>query len=244
MIMDMSPGPQAGHNNPPDALLLEADERVDVATKWLEERAEIADKDIADKAAFFVSQITATFNALDGQRKKENNAWDATQAAKYSGPLRLLTMAKEKLVAMRRAWLLKEQAKVDEAKRIADAQAKKIADEAAAAAKRAQEKTTDLRAQLEAEEASARAELAQKAAAAAPTKAVIKGSFTTTAVGLRTVWLAEVTDRQAAFKHYKKNAFLNRAIDEALASIASAESKITKNEAKAPPGVRFYSEQR
>lgn len=236
--------PQPGHNNPPDPLLLEADERVDVATKWLTERAEITDVDMADKANFFASQIAATYGALDKQRLAEGRVFKTAQDTKYNGPLRLLDMAREKLLAMRRVWLLKKQAEVDEAKRIADAEAKRVADEAAAAARRAQEKTTDLRAQLEAEEASARAELAQKAAAAAPTKAVIKGSFTTTAVGLRTWWGARITDRKLALKHYAKHPTMINAIDEALRTITHVEAKIAKDPTKAPPGVEFISEQR
>lgn len=235
---------QMGGNSPPDPLLLEADERVDTATKWLTERAEITDVDMADKANFFASQIAATYGALDKQRLAEGRVFKTAQDTKYNGPLRLLDMAREKLLAMRRVWLMKKQAEVDEAKRIADAEAKRVADEAAAAAKRAQEKQTDLRAQLEAEEASARAELAQKAAAAAPTRATIKGSFTTTAVGLRTVWSAKITDRGAAMRHYKKDLNLIAAIDDALLRLASAEARVVKDPTKAPPGVEFISEQR
>lgn len=233
-----------GDNNPPDPLVLEADERIDTAEKWLTERAEIADADMADKAAFFVTQINATFKALDDQRKDENRKWDAAQSKKYSDPLSLLTKAKEKLVAMRTAWLKREQTRVAAEKAKVEAEAKRVADEAAAAAARAEKKPDNLRAQLEAEKAAKSAQEAADLAAAAPTKAIIKGNYTKVAVGLRTFWSATITDRALAFKTYKTNAIVLAAIDEAMVRVASAQAKLDKDASKAPPGVKFISEER
>jgi hypothetical protein len=105
-----NPRAVAGDNSPPDPLLAEASERVDTCNKWLKERSdwEKWDPETADKANFFISQIGGTFDALDGRRLDEGREFKKQQDAVYKAPLALLTMAKDKLVPLRRAWLKRE----------------------------------------------------------------------------------------------------------------------------------------
>ncbi len=241
---DMNDLPPRNHNNPPDPLLLEADERVANANRWLTERPEITDVDMADKAAFAIEQITATFNALDGQRLQEGRDFKKVQDAKYANPLRLLELAKNKMVALRRQWLLKEQARLDIERAAAEAEAKRKADEAAKAKVAAEALTAPLQAVLESELTAQAAQEAAEKAAAIPERATIKGALSSKATGLRTVWLARITNRAEAFRHYKADPVLLAAIDEAMLRLATKDAVAAKDTTKAPAGVEFYSEQR
>lgn len=247
------------HNNPPepisdDPLLIECSERIDAANRLLTEVGEITDMETADKVNFFAGQIQATWKALDDQRLQEGRDFTATQTKKYRTPLELLVAAKAKVVAIRVAFLQKEEDRLAEQKRKAEDEAKRIADEAAAAAKRAEEQVTKkggdpLRAEQEARRLAQEAEEARQAAAAAPTKAQITGAYSPRATGLRDVWSGEVTDVSAAFKYYnaKTNPYrttLARAVLEALQDIANRDAKLIKDEAKAPPGIRFIKERK
>lgn len=247
--------PPRDHNNPPDPLIVEADGRIDTANKWLTERAEITDAEMADKAAFFISQVDATYKALDGQRMDEKRVFLADQDKKYKTPLSLLERAKDKLVVLRRVWLKKEQDRIDAERAAAQKKiddARKAAEEAQARADKeaAKKKGGDvLRTEIAAEEAKAAIAEAEEAAAAVPDRAQIKGAYTTKAVGLRDYWSAEISDLSEAFKYYnaKKNphrATLAAAIRETIQGIADKEAKLLKDKTKAPPGITFNMEKR
>lgn len=255
--MDTTTDPrlQMGANNPPDPLIVEADGRIDTANKWLTERAEITDAEMADKAAFFISQVDATFKALDGQRMDEKRVFLADQDKKYKTPLSLLERAKDKLVVLRRVWLRKEQDRIDAERAAAQKKiddARKVADEAQARADKeaAKKKGGDvLRTEIAAEEAKAAIVVAEEAAAAVPDRAVIKGSYTTKAVGLRDYWSATVDDMSAAFKFYNakgnpKKERLALAIKVAIEQFAHEDAKAIKDKTKAPPGITFNMEKR
>lgn len=258
--MNQPENPRAviGANNPPDAdpLLVEAQERVDTANRWLTERDDWAqwDAETADKANFFIAQVSATHAALDGQRLEEGRKFKAAQEAKYSAPLSLLLMAKDKLAKMRREWLKREDDRIAAEKRRQEEAAMKALAEAEEARKRAEAEAAKkggdpLRAELQAQEAAKKAEEIAMAAAEAPEKAVIKGAFTTRATGLREVWSAEVLDLSEAFKHYNKKANphkagLEDAIRAYIVGVATKEARLYKDEAKAPPGIKFIKDRR
>lgn len=247
-----TPGP--GHNLPPDPLLVEAAERIEAANKWLSERKEITDAEMADKLSFFISQADATWKALNEQRLQEGRDFDAAQKAKYS-PLPLLALAKEKLVPLRRAWLQKEedrlkaereaaQKKIDDARKLAEEAAQRAIDEAA------KDKGGNvLQAEIAAEEAQAKIVEAEQAAEKVPERAHVKGVYTTKAVGLKDYWSAEVSDLSAAFKHYNskkhpRRKALNAAIREAIEGFADKDAKALKDIALAPPGITFKMERK
>lgn len=255
--MDTQTDPRLGlgGNLPPDPLVVEADERIDTANKWLNDRKEITDAEMADKAAFFISQVAASHKALDDQRLEEGRLFKKTQEEKYSTPLSILTLALEKLKAMRRVWLQKEDARL-EAERMA---AQKVVDDARRAAEEAQARADKeaakakggdvLRSEIAVQAAQAKIEKAEEAVAAVPERAQIKGTYTTKAVGLREYWSAEITDFSAAFKHYnaKGNPKKNRlalAIKATIDKFADEDAKLLKDTIKAPPGITFKMEKR
>lgn len=263
-----NPRAVVGANNPPDSdpLLVEAQERIDTANRYLTERGDLDQwtAEIADKAQFFIGQIAATHSALDEQRLGENREWDTKQEAKYgktgdlkkgrpgSGPLGLLALAKAKLENLRRGWLQRQEDELRKQREAKEAEAKRLADAAAEVVRKAEEEAKKkggdpLRAQMQAEEAKQKAEDAAKAAADAPVRAQIKGTFTSTAKGLTTRWSAEITDLSAAFKHFNKTsnphkATLTRAIEACILDIAKKEAVRLKDVTAAPPGIKFTSE--
>ncbi len=245
-----------GANQPPDPLVVEANERIDNASKWLTERPDWKawDLEMADKANFFIGQIGGTFTALDNQRKAENREWLAKQDEKYKAPLAMLEKARERLVPLRREWLKREDDKVQEARRKAEAIAEAARLAAAEAERKAQEAESKkggdpIRASYEADQAHRVAEEAAAAVEAAPTRATIKGQYTSIATGLREYWSGEITDLSEAFKHFNKTSnpyktVITAAITAAIQSIADKEAKLHKDKTKAPPGITFLMEKR
>lgn len=256
--MSTAENPRAviGANLPPDPLLIEASERIDNANRWLAERSDWKawDAAVADKAQFFLNQIAATYKALDERRLDEGRAFKAAQDKVYRDPLALLTTAKAKLEPLKVAWLKREDDRVqaERARVAAEAEAKrKAAEEAERKAQEAEtQKGADtIRASHEAEKAWQEAEEAKAAVEAAPERAVIKGSYTTTAKGLRDFWSAEIVDISEAFRFYNKKSNPHRgrleaAIRDAIQSIADGEARLLKDESKAAPGIRFVKDRR
>lgn len=245
----LNPNAVIGNNNPPDALLAEANERIDFANRWLTERAEIADDEIADKAGGFKGQIAATRKALDNRRLDENRKWDAGQAAKYRSPLDLLQRAHDAIDAKIKAWLKVKDERLAAEKRAQEAEAARIRQEAEEAQRQAEEEASKkggdvLRAQQAAEDAAERAKVAAELAAAPVQRAAVKGTYTQRAITLRTYWDAKITDEAKALKSYAKHPTIRAAALEAIQRVAKAEAISTKDKTKAPAGVEFYSEER
>lgn len=251
-----NPRAVSGDNAPPDPLLTEASERVDNANRWLKERGDWEKWTLeeADKVNFFLGQITATFDALDGRRLDEGRDFKKKQDAIYKDPLALLTLSKDKLVPLRRAWLRREDDRIQEERRKAEAAAEQARQEAEAARLKAEKAATakggdPLRAELAAQQAAAKAEEATAAIEQMPDRARIKGTFSTTAKSLTDYWSAEIVDLAAAFKHYnaKNNpnkSILTAVITEAIQRIANSEAKRVKDEAAGPPGITFKKERK
>lgn len=239
----------AGHNNPPDPLLVEASERVTAANAWITTVDDIVDVDQADKAGGFVTQLQATWKTLDDRRKTEKREFEARQKATYDRPLDLLARAKEALQAKIRAFLKKEQERKDAEAQAQREEAERIRREAEAARRKAEAEMAKpggavLEAQADADEAAKRAEEAQKAADRGPARAAIKGTFTTRAMTLRTYWLARIVDETAALRAYAKHPEVRAAALAKIQQLANAEATATKDPTKAKAGVEFYSEQR
>jgi hypothetical protein len=245
----LNPDAVIGNNNPPDQLLEEANERIDAANKWLTERPEITDDEIADKAGGFKAQLAATFKALDERRLAENRAHLAAQDAKYKTPLALLKAGLDAVDAKIRAYLKAKQDRLDEERRKQEAAAKAAQEAAAAAAKKAEEEASKkggdpLRAQLAADQAKEKAAQAAQAAAAPAERAAIKGTYTQRAVTLKTYWSARIVDETAALKAYAKHPDIRAAALAAILKIAKDDAVATKDPAKAKPGIEYFSEQR
>lgn len=247
-----NPRVKMGDNNPPepiDPLIIEGNERVDTANRWLTQRKEITDAEMADKAQFFISQVEGTRKALDDQRLAEGRQFKKQQDVKYSTPLSLLELAKTKLTDMRRAWLKKEDDRLTKERQEAEARvetARKAAEEAQKRAEaEARKKNGDpLRAEIAAREAAAAITAAEEDMTAVPEKAAIKGAYTTKAVGLRDYWSATVDDFTEAFKTYKKRPAVILAIKAAVEKEADTDAKKFKDKTLAPKGVTFNMEKR
>lgn len=251
-----NPRAVAGGNNPPDPLIVEANERITTASKWLVERPLITDMVTADKANFFISQLGATFTALDNRRKDENRDWLAKQDVIYKDPLALLIAAKTKLTDKRRDFLKREEDRLAIERRKAEEEAAakiKAAEEAQRAAEAAAKKKggDPLRAELAAQKAAEEAEAAQAKAEAAPERAQISGTYSQRATGLRDYWSATITDLNLALKHYggKKHPsrlLIEAAIRECIQGIANKEAVVlkTEDEAHFPPGIKFLKERK
>lgn len=235
-----------GGNAPPDPLLAEAAERAESANRWLTERNDVSqwDDEIADKANFFISQVDATFKALNDRRLQEGRDFKAEQERVYKQPLDLLALAKSKLGMLRTRFLQAKQAKIDADKAAADAEAKRLADEAEAARKKAETSKNPLEAEIAAQKAQEKAEAAAEAAMAAPTRATITGTFSPRAKGLTRYWDARITDFKKAFVHYKADPVVVAAIKEAMQRCAKRDAVAAKDKGLAPSGVEFYYEDR
>ncbi len=245
----LNPNAIMGNNNPPDALLAEANERIDAANKWLVERPEITDEEIADKAGGFKAQIAATRKALDDRRLTEKRAFLADQDAVYNTPLDLLQRAFDAIDGKIRAFLKAKDARIAEEKRKQEAEAERLRQEAADAARRAEEEAKKkggdvLRSQAAAEALVKQAEEAATLAARPIARAAVKGTYTQRAITLRTYWDAKITDETKALKSYAKHPAIRLAALEAIKRVAKAEAIETKDATKAPAGVEFFSEER
>lgn len=245
----LNPDAVIGNNNPPDPLLIEANERIDFANKWLVERPEITDDEIADKAGGFKGQLAATRKALDNRRLAENREWEAAQAGKYASPLDLLKRAHDAIDAKIKAWLAIKAERLAEEKRKQEAEAERLRQEAAAAARRAEEEAKKkggdvLRSQAAADALVKQAEEAATAAARPMARAAIKGTYTQRAITLHTYWNAKIVDEAKALKSYAKHPEIRAAALDAIRRVAKAEAVATKDKAKAPAGVEFFSEER
>lgn len=255
-----NPRAVVGGNNPPetDPLIVEANERVDTANRYLTERADVDQwtQEIADRANFFIEQVDGTHKVLNEQRLQEGRDFDAKQKAKYQSPLSLLIAAKTKLQDLRRAYLKKQEDRLEAERKAKAEEARKLqeaADEVARkAAEEAKKKGGDpLRAEQAALKAQVAADEAAIAAETAPTKATISGQYSSRATGLKDHWRAEIEDVSAAFKHYNKASNpvaklkLATAIKEVIQDLADKDARAMKVEGEGHiPGIKIVKERR
>lgn len=219
---DAAPG--IGHNAPPeglDALTQSIEEAADEALKWLEGR-EIKTKTDADRAGNLRASLQKLYKRADDERKeKKRPHLDANKAieAEYKP---LLERAKDAGTALKSAltvYLRMEEEK--ERKRIAEierkqrekemAERKRIADEAAKAA-------------LENREPEPIPEPDPKPEPIEQKK-VSAGGATGNRVTLRTYKIAEITDLDKAFEHWKDNPRVRAAIEVEIQKLANATIK-------------------
>lgn len=245
-----------GGNNPPEQTPIDrANDLVGTANKWIAERPEITDDDMAGKAQGFIEQLRASQTATDAARAAEKKPhMDAAKAVddRYRDPLAKLDLALRAMRTKLTAWLQEKQRKADELKRQQEAEARRLREEAEAAARAAAEKTAPVEAQLEAQRKIEQAAAAEKLAAKAPEVARVRGDFSTRATGLRTYWharLADAADEKAAkardteiLRHYAKNPAAREAMVKACLEIADRQAKVDKRTDTAPPGIIFYSD--
>lgn len=227
-----------GHNLPPfETIKQRTDALIDTANRWITERGEIADEDMAGKANDFLTQLRAEFKAADKERKAEKQPHlDAGKAvdAKYKPVTERLEKAANAIKKMLTPWLQKKQREEEEAQRSAQEEARAKAE---AEAKRAEELAKEGNA-IDAEIAAEEAEQAVKAAdkiAEAPVRAGVKGELGRTA-SLRTTYYGEIADFDKCLDHYKGHV----AIRETLEKLVNADIRAGTHTI---PGVRVKQQQ-
>lgn len=248
-----------GNNPPPDegvtenvtlgweAVQTHMDDLLVEAANWADGIA-IASQDQADTVGRLRQQLQDVAQLADKARVAEKKPLDDQIAAiqdrynAYIAPMKnkqpgSVSKAVTALGNLLTAWLNKL---ADEKKAREDA-AREEAEKAAAAAIAARKEmdiSTDLAA---ADEAAALLDIAEEAAktlrAVEREKVQVQGEYR--AIGQRTVWSAEITDRKAALLHY-----LKAQPDEFVALIQTLADRDARNEAtrRDIPGVRFIDQ--
>jgi hypothetical protein len=224
---------RAPHDAAPDpfaAIKLHCDDLYERATPWLT-GAPITTDAQAEEVDQFLKDARQAFSAANAQRVEENEPFDTGKAAvqeKYApliGKTKTVTGSMLRLqaacLAVLDPWRKK---KADEAAAAAEALRQEAAKRAAEAAEAAKAASGDLEATEAAEELVRVAQTAQRDATRAEKAA-------TTGTGLRTVYVATMTDNKVAFRHY-----LNDQPEEFLALAQRLADIDVRNGKRAIPG--------
>lgn len=234
------------NSTPFDLIAEDAQQWIDEARNWADGEP-VTTQAQADDVSRLIDALRKSGDAAEAQRKVEVKPFDDGKAAVQEKYAPLFADAKNKnpgaihkAIAALKATLQPYLTKLDEEKR---EKARKAQAEAEAATRAAQEaaraaNAASMEEQEKAEEAIRAAEAAQRAAkVAANDRAHATGG--TRAMGLRTVWRAEITDARAALAHYYRinpDAFLPL-----VQKLADDDKSAGKRDGI--PGVRVYSEQ-
>lgn len=247
--------PGLGHNNPPsefqaafDTVKGRVEKIAEVGNRWLTERPEITDADMAGKCTDFIAQVNAALKDVEAARRAEKKPHeDAAKAvdARFRPLGDLLGKIKEMLQPRLTAWLRKEQDRIAAEKAEAERKAREAQQEAERKAREAEEAAQKpgadaLGAAIAAEEAKKRAAEEAKSAAT-PIRAQAKGDYGTRAASLRTYYSAQIVDVMKALRAFKDHPDVVAALQKA-ANEAAREAK--GDLSKAPSGVVFVAEQR
>lgn len=231
-----------GHNNPPEPTAIEAARETlsDLeleATNWFD-GAEVETQAQADEVSRIIDagrKAEKTFKADHKVEKQPHldagRAVDAAWKPLIEGADRVVTIGKAALTPFLMAQ--------ERAKREAEAEARRIADQAAAEARRlAEAATTTFAGAIERDDAIERANAAQaQADAAARQKAGAKGVGVTRTVSLRTSWHAQVNDHRALLNYVARTAPA-----ELSAWLEQWAATAVRTGARTLPGVEIYEQ--
>lgn len=234
--------PPVGHNNPPPPEPIEeARELVSLldveASNWFD-GTPIENQAQADEVARLIDAARKAKQQFDANRKAEKKPHDeAAKAvdAKWKPVIadadRILEIAK----AAQTPWLLK----LDAEKRALEEATRKVAEEAAAEARRLAEQSDGSLAAAKARDAAIEEAKRTEAVAqaAANEKAAAKGAGMARAVSLRTIWRSLVEDRRALLNHIAKHD-----PDALTAFVEDWAAKAVRSGAREIPGVKVYEE--
>lgn len=232
-----------GHNGAPGATPLEAARELlsDIETEasaWFD-GADIENDAQADEVSRIIDAARKATSKFEADRKLEKQPHlDAGRAVDEAW--KPLTASLDQITKVAKGvltpWLLTKEA----AKRAAETEARRVADEAAAEARRlAAEADGSLAAARERDAAIEQARTALIAAAAAERdKAGAKGAGMTRTVSLRTTWRAEVQDRRALLNHIAKTR-----PEDLSAWLDGWAATEVRNGARNLPGVHAWAEQ-
>lgn len=246
--------PALGHNTSLAAYFGEFIDRVNqgvaTANKWLAAYGTkpVTDEETAKRLADVINQIEKELKAIDTDRLKqvrphleERDTINAKAKELGAG----LTAALARLVPIRQTWLQYDRdQKQAEINRRAE-EARKAQEEAARLAAEAAKPTATVEQIVQAEKAQERvAESLEDLTTAMNTKTTVKGDFMQRAVGLRTIWTAQITDLGAAAVYYATNPVGKAKMLECVQKLADADVKRIKAIDTGIPGVKGVSEER
>ena len=231
-----------GHNNPPAPTAIEAARETlsDLeleATNWFD-GAEVETQAQADEVSRIIDAGRKAKSGFDKDRKTAKQPhMDAAKAVDTEW--KPLIDGADRVVEVGKAALTPFLMAQERAKRAEEAEARRIADEAAAEARRlAETATTTFAGAIERDDAIERANAAQaQAEAAARQKAGAKGVGVTRTVSLRTSWHAQVNDHRALLNHVARIAPA-----ELSAWLEQWAATAVRTGARELPGVAIYEQ--
>lgn len=231
-----------GHNQPPPDPIGRADALIANANRWIAERPEIIDAEMAGIAQDFVKQLRENRDDLDAALKAERQPLDLAVAAirvKYRTPLELIGIALQRMAVKLKPWLDREQARLDaeaEERRRTAAEAARRAEEALKAA----EQSGTVESELEARRAQEQQAAAAKAAAKPPARARVKGDLSSKAMTMKTTHFAVVIDEADALRSFAKAPSVREVALIEATRLASALAREAKGDAsRCPKGFEF-----
>lgn len=234
--------PAAGHNNPPEPTPFEAaQERITAldaeAANWFDGEP-IANEAQAADVSRLLDEARKSGKEADGHRKVEKQPhMDAAKAVdeKWKPVIASAERVAEVAKGVLTPWLMKLEAE----KRAREEAARKVAEAAAAEARRLAEANDGTLAAAKARDAAIEeAEKAARiAAAAGHDKAGAKGAGMARTVALRTTWRSEITDRRALL-----NCVAVRDPDALTTFLEEWAARKVREGARELPGVRVYEE--
>lgn len=251
---DLTPATTIGHNSGLAAYFGEFIDRVNAgvatANKWLAAygTTPVTDEETAKRLADVINQIEKELKAIDGDRLKQVRPHIEEQKTINDKARELgagLTAALTKLIPMRQAWLKYDRdQKAAEINRRAE-EARKAQEEALRLAAEAAKPTATVEQIVQAEKAQETvAESMDTLNTAMSAKATVKGDFMQRAVGLRTIWTAQITDLGAAAVYYATNPVGKAKMLECIQKLADQDCKRIKATETGIPGVKGLSEER
>lgn len=233
-----------GHNRP--SPIERAKDLVKVANAWATGVPAIRDAEQGGRAQDFVGQLREVKAALEAAEKDERKPHDsaiATIRVKYRDPLALIGIAYTRLQALLTPWLDKERDRLAAEKAAREREAERLAQEANAAIEKA---VTDpsIEAELAARRATEVATVAARVAERPVERPTVKGELSSKATSLREFWKGEVVDEAVALRHFAKHPKVRAVALAEVKRLVGQLARETKSESAAPPGCRFYKEER
>lgn len=231
-----------GDNQGPLDPLLRADALVANANRWIAERPEITDAEMAGIAGDFVKQLRENRDDLESAEKQERQPLDLAVAAirvKYRTPLELIGIAYTRMQQKLKPWLDREQARLDAEAAERRRAAAEIAAQAEAARKAADQSGT-VESELAARDAAKAAAAANKVAFKPAAKARVKGDLSVKAMTMKVTHYAQVVDETDALRSFAKAPTVRSAALIEATRLASAIARDAKGDAsRCPKGFAF-----
>ena len=239
--------PPRDHNRPPSEAILRTLDLIKAANAGIAATPMIRDAETAGRFQGFVDQLRDAKADLDAELAAERKPHDdaiAAIKARFADALALIELARTKLQPLLDNWLdtLRQRAEDQRQRKIEQAQELQAeADQLRALAERP---NATIEQQLAARRAQEAATNALYVAQRRPTRAAIKGEFSNRAMSMRTYWAAQIVEPDIAIVHFRDHPDVRAAALGAILKVCRKLAIEAKDEAKAPPGIKFVKTER